>query len=156
LPDGKVYDSLAGTVTDPKTGQVWTVPSNVQFDPATNQFFQIDRPPGLEGLPDDQFRRNWSFENGWSSTPYEVSQMPDAPGWVRDLMRADSSGTTTLGFPMKEGNWYLFGGLIDLGSPENPGAGTGHMRGPIADWITPDRIGPYRMNDYFVLHDWLF
>ncbi len=52
-----------------------------------------------------------------------------------------------LGTKQKDGNWYLFGGLFDLGSPGMPGAGTAAL------WWIPDRILGADMSDYYVYHD---
>lgn len=49
--------------------------------------------------------------------------------------------------PTHPGNVMLFGGLIDLGSPEMPGAGTGFL------WFVPDRILGADMSPYFDYHD---
>ena len=65
-------------------------------------------------------------------------------------MRAGHSGTSILGIPTKAGHWYLGFGLIDLGSPEWPGAGT------VDPWWIPDRIGPYDMSRNYVRHDEIF
>ncbi len=47
----------------------------------------------------------------------------------------------------KTQNWLLLGGLIDLGSPEVPGAGT------TLTWWIPDRILGWDMSKFFVFHD---
>lgn len=152
LPGGQVYDESTGTVYDPKTGETMTVPKGVEFDPTTGQFFQLD---GEDGIPIDPIkdRRNWDFERGWSSTPRELESnwLPELPDRLRNVFRAESNGTSILGIPQREGNWYLFGGLIDLGSPQWPGAGTGSPA-----WLAPDRILFWDMSDYFVFHDWHF
>lgn len=51
------------------------------------------------------------------------------------------------GIEQKDGNAYLFGGLVDLGSPKTPGAGTA------STWWVPDRILHADMSRYFDFHD---
>lgn len=151
-------------------GNMTPAPPQVQIDkPAENddegwgQFKERygltdDELKKIKDMPDDAFRREFNNRDGYSSNQFERDRLEDwgdeDAGWfkntLRDLMRADENGTTTLGFPMKNGNWYLLGGLIDLGSPEWPGAGTG------TQWYIPDRIGPYSMADYYARHDATF
>lgn len=169
LPDGKIYDSVQKTVTDPDTGKVQSIPNDARFDPESNSFYQLSQDTPLSpeqaadlseaGVPQEEiealkaagefaFRRDWSFDVGYSSSPFEQATI--VRPW--DFMRANEDGISTLGFPMKKGNYYAFGGLLDLGSPEWPGAGTG--AGSL--WMIPDRAGIWRMNDYFVKHDATF
>lgn len=86
-------------------------------------------------------------DRGFSSTLEEYNSLINLPGWLRNMFRMDADGTTTLGISAEKGHWYLFGGLIDLGSPEMPGAGTGFT------WWVPDRILWMDMSNYFVYHD---
>jgi hypothetical protein len=51
------------------------------------------------------------------------------------------------GIKEKEGNVYLLGGLIDLGSPEMPGAGNTWA------WWVPDRLLNMDMSPYYDYHD---
>ena len=84
------------------------------------------------------------------ATPDEYNNLPDTPDWLRGILQADGQ-TSSLGLPVKEGNWYLLGGLIDLGSPLNPGAGTGDWT-----WVVPDKIFGMDMSAYYLPHDWKF
>ena len=90
--------------------------------------------------------------NGWSSSVNDLKSpfLLDVPEGIREIFVAspgDSSVGDMLGIQQENGNWYLFGGLIDLGSPEMPGAGTA------STWWVPDRILWADMSDYYSYHD---
>ena len=77
---------------------------------------------------------------GFSTTREERDALPTLSGWipegVREVFVADHDDATkgnVFGIKENEGNVYLFGGLVDLGSPEMPGAGTSTF------WWVPDR-----------------
>jgi uncharacterized Zn-binding protein involved in type VI secretion len=169
LSDGRILDGVNNTVTNPVTGEIQNLPENARFDPQTNSFFQLSQttpmtpeqeaallnevvsPLEIEELKasgEAAFRREWSFDDGYSSSPFERATISELPGF----MKAGEDGISTLGFPMKKGNYYALGGLLDLGSPEWPGAGTGSG----AQWMIPDRVGIWRMSDYYVQHDATF
>ena len=89
---------------------------------------------------------------GFSSTQRERDHwlLVDVPEGIREIFVAgtgDFSLGEFLGIQQKKGNWYLFGGLVDLGSPEMPGAGTG-----VAWWV-PDRFLHADMSPYYDYHD---
>lgn len=107
----------------------------------------ISQSPFELGSGEDQ--RYWDPETGWSSSPGEYNDLPDTPG-LRDWMQAGENESGWFGNPLKPGNWYLLGGLVDLGSPVMPGAGTG------STWWVPDKIFGMDMSSYFVPHDWKF
>ncbi len=169
LSDGRIYDAVNNTVTNPVTGEVQNLPDNAVFDPQTNSFYQLSQATpmspeqeaelrnagltpqeiaDLKSSGESAFRREWSFDDGYSSSPFERATISELPGF----MKADEDGISTLGFPMKKGNYYALGGLLDLGSPEWPGAGTGSG----AQWMIPDRVGLWRMSNYYVQHDATF
>jgi hypothetical protein len=122
-----------------------------------------DKKPTETGIyrhPDGQYRI-WDGI-GWSSS---LSEQASVPSWdsfflkpFKELMRVNSDPSwfnrqmVSLGFDglEKKGHWYLFGGLIDLGSPEFPGAGNG------AFWFPPDNIFGIDMSPYYSLHDWIY
>lgn len=143
LSDGRIYDAVNNTVTNPVTGEVQNLPDNAVFDPQTNSLLinpsqatpmspeqeaelrnaglTPQEIADLKSSGESAFRREWSFDDGYSSSPFERATISELPGF----MKADEDGISTLGFPMKKGNYYALGGLLDLGSPEWPGAGTG-------------------------------
>jgi uncharacterized Zn-binding protein involved in type VI secretion len=88
---------------------------------------------------------------GFANTPEEYDSIwPTLPDWLRNIFRADENGYSLLGIQEIKDHWYLLGGLIDLGSPHYPGAGTGNF------WWIPDRVFWMDMRNYFVPHDWWF
>ncbi|MCA9072556.1 MAG: hypothetical protein KDA84_26715, partial [Planctomycetaceae bacterium] len=93
--------------------------------------------------------RVFDSKRGWSAT-YEEYHDAYTSNSIFDLFRAGVGEVDLLGNPKTPGNVYLLRGLIDLGSPEWPGAGTG------GTWYVPDRIGPWDFETYFVAHDWAF
>ncbi len=131
------------------------VPSDDPY--AQEEAGDISKLPGKQhdptASPDDEaFRlpdgRAWYPETGMSLSPEEYNSLKDTP-FLRGLLQATDT-TGTLGVPTKPGNWYLLGGLIDLGSPMNPGAGS------IAAWWIPDSIFGLSMSPYYLQHDWTF
>lgn len=96
---------------------------------------------------------------GWSSTPGEFSNLPDWGGFG-GIFRAGNEPTPWNSYlsrnlpwlftPEKPGNWYLLGGLIDLGAPYFPGAGTGSI------WFIPDKLFGFDMSSLYTIHDWLY
>jgi hypothetical protein len=91
---------------------------------------------------------------GFSTTPAEQDALPNVsqfiPKGIREIFvasAADAKEGNFLGIKEKEGNVYLFGGLLELGSPEMPGAGTGWT------WFVPDRILNMDFAPYFDYHD---
>ena len=94
--------------------------------------------------------------DGFSSTQTELDSplLPNVsqyiPESIREIFVADKEDATQgnfFGIKEKEGNVYLFGGLVDLGSPEMPGAGTTNT------WWIPDRILNMDMAPYYDYHD---
>ncbi|MEO6039838.1 MAG: PAAR domain-containing protein, partial [Saprospiraceae bacterium] len=84
----------------------------------------------------------------WSSTLTEQSNLLDI-GAFGDIF--ESNGSPALALKTEtQGHWYLFGGLVDLGSPNFPGAGTGTY------WFIPDTICGLDMSPYFFQHDWIY
>lgn len=91
---------------------------------------------------------------GFSTSQVERDSLPNVsqyiPGRVRELFVAGKDTPSVgnfFGIKEKEGNVYLFGGLVDLGSPELPGAGTAWA------WWVPDRILNADMSPYYDYHD---
>ncbi len=91
---------------------------------------------------------------GFSTSKEERDSLPNVsqyiPSRIRELFVADKQDATQgnfFGIKEKEGNVYLFGGLIDLGSPELPGAGNTQA------WWVPDRILNMDMSPYYDHHD---
>ena len=86
---------------------------------------------------------------GWSSSQNQLDGLPNLPQGIREVFVAGQGGSFggMMGIDQNPGNWYLFGGAIDLGSPEMPGAGTA------STWWIPDRILWSDMSDYFDYHD---
>ena len=91
---------------------------------------------------------------GFSTTQAERDKLPNVskfiPREIRELFVASKKDATEgnfFGIKEKEGNVYLFGGLIDLGSPEMPGAGNAWS------WWVPDRILNMDMSPYYDYHD---
>ncbi|MCB9872668.1 MAG: hypothetical protein H6821_00690 [Planctomycetaceae bacterium] len=111
-------------------------------DPASNPFKFNDRDNGEV--------RGWDPDRGMSTTKPEYDWLPDLPGGVRDLLEAKDGESGWFGNAYTPGNWYLLGGLIELGSPVWPGAGNGVM------WYIPDKIFGMDMSDYYLYHDWKF
>ena len=95
---------------------------------------------------------------GFTTTKEERDGLPNVSGifgdgfkaGLKELFVADKEDATKgnfFGIKQKEGNVYLFGGLIDLGSPEMPGAGNAWS------WWVPDRILNMDMSPYYDHHD---
>ena len=88
---------------------------------------------------------------GFSTTPEERenSFLPPTPEGIKEIFVAEKDGDKEnfLGIKQKKGNWYLFGGLMDLGSPEMPGAGNANM------WFIPDNFLGIDMSKYYDYHD---
>ncbi|MBL8211398.1 MAG: hypothetical protein JNK87_11830 [Bryobacterales bacterium] len=94
---------------------------------------------------------------GWSLTSIEYSNLTDwgifkSPFEVSDSPSILNRMLNALGLAQSEqrGNWYLLGGLIDLGSPWRPGAGAAQA------WFIPDSMFGMDFKPYFNLHDWRF
>ena len=135
---GRLYDPQTRTVYDPQTGRSYPLASDYIFDPDRDLIIDTNPIDGGEPLP--MTFREFDFEDGWSTSLPEYDNLPDLiPEALRDLFRDSTNG-----------HYYLLGGLVDLGSPEWPGAGDGTI------WWIPDRIGPWNMNDYFTYHDFHF
>ncbi|MCC6264288.1 MAG: hypothetical protein IT169_11975 [Bryobacterales bacterium] len=152
---------------------------NSEFKGNHNPNDPAPKEPGFYMQSDGEMR-HWDPGNGWSSSlseqsnlsPWGTFGMSDLVGWfddgagswveenlaLRNLFRASgepgwlNEALTSLGLPAQQtpGNWYLLGGLIDLGSPVSPGAGTG------STWWVPDTLFGYEMNSYYVPHDWTY
>lgn len=91
---------------------------------------------------------------GFTSSQKERDQLWNVsqhiPDGIKETFVADKQDATDgnfFGMKLKEGNVYLFGGLIDLGSPEMPGAGTA------STWWVPDRIFNMDFSPYYDHHD---
>ena len=91
---------------------------------------------------------------GFSSSKAELDSLPNISRYLPDgftsLFVASKDSRSIgrfFGIEQKEGNAYLFGGLIDLGSPGMPGAGTA------STWWVPDRILNADMSPYYDKHD---
>jgi hypothetical protein len=88
---------------------------------------------------------------GFSTTGEERTNsiLPDTPSWLKEVFVAEKNGdhTNFVGIKQKKGNWYLFGGLVDLGSPEMPGAGAADT------WFIPDNFLGLDMSGYYDYHD---
>lgn len=108
-----------------------------------------DRPTERTAVLMDGEWRIYDPEMGYNATQAELENLPDW-GPFASIFKAGTKPEGWFGMPEKAGNWYLFGGLIDLGSPEWPGAGTG------STWFVPDTLFGYKMSPYYALHDWLF
>ena len=89
---------------------------------------------------------------GFSTTPNEraSSSLWTVPDGIREVFVAGSGPSVGefFGMKQKEGNWYLFGGLFDLGSPEMPGAGSGGNA-----WWVPDKMFGMDFSKYYDYHD---
>jgi hypothetical protein len=117
----------------------------------------VEDPPDPHGpMADHAFRfvdpetnewRAWDPALGMSATPSESPSLT-LPDW--GLMVAKPGEKDWFGNDYKAGNWYLLGGLIDLGSPVWPGAGSGGV------WYIPDKILGNDMSNYYIPHDWMF
>lgn len=97
--------------------------------------------------------RIYDPHDGYNSTPAEIEALSD---WdflgidFGDIFEAGKTGENWLGISEEKGHWYLLGGMIDLGSPEWPNAGTG------STWWVPDKIFGIDMADFYGPHDWYF
>lgn len=90
---------------------------------------------------------------GYSSSMDEQNSVPEFPIPIESVFVSKGGPgsfyeiTGLESPPTHAGNYMLFGGLIDLGSPTMPGAGTGLL------WFVPDRILGADMSPYFDYHD---
>ncbi len=95
---------------------------------------------------------------GFSTSKAERDGLPNVSGNLPDGLRNTLSEVfvaskdspsigSFFGIKEKEGNVYLLGGLVDLGSPEMPGAGN------TSAWWVPDRILNMDMSPYYDYHD---
>ncbi|MDZ4849533.1 MAG: PAAR-like domain-containing protein [Pirellulaceae bacterium] len=95
---------------------------------------------------------------GFSTSKAEMDGIPNVSGLFPDSIsngfkevfvasKDSPSIGSFFGIKEKEGNAYLFGGLVDLGSPGMPGAGTA------STWWVPDRILNANMSPYYDAHD---
>jgi uncharacterized Zn-binding protein involved in type VI secretion len=103
--------------------------------------------------PETDEWRAWDPDKGMSATPSETPGWPtlsnlEYPFSDKNLIVAEPGERGWFGQEYEPGNWYLLGGLIDLGSPVWPGAGSGGA------WYIPDSIFGMDMSDYYVPHDW--
>jgi len=101
----------------------------------------------IEGTGDDTII--YVPGEGWSNSANQIDKLPNLPQGIREIFVAGQGGSFggLLGIDQKPDNWYLFGGAIDLGSPEMPGAGTA------STWWVPDRILWSDMSDFYDYHD---
>lgn len=95
---------------------------------------------------------------GFSTSKAERDGLPNVSGNMPDGLRNTLSEVfvaskdspsigSFFGIKEKEGNVYLLGGLVDLGSPEMPGAGN------TSAWWVPDRLLNMDMSPYYDYHD---
>lgn len=122
----------------------------------------MSKEPGYYYSPIDGEWRIWDGE-GWSASLSEYENLGDFEAFGVDFgsIFENESGSGTLNtllqkfgldwFKERPGNWYLLGGLIDLGSPKFPGAGTGGI-----SWLVPDKIFGLHMGPLYTPHDWRF
>ncbi len=78
-----------------------------------------------------------------------VSRADGVPEWFKNL-----PGVENLAAPEQLAagidNWSILWGAIEIGSPQQPGAGTG------GSWWIPDKVFGYDMSPYFLRHDQVF
>ena len=117
-------------------------------------FIETNKPSKTkDGQPVPENKRTAVYlpGQGFSTTPEERenSFLPPLPKGIKEIFVAEKDGDKEnfLGIKQKKGNWYLFGGLVDLGSPDMPGAGDANM------WFIPDNIFGIDMSKYFDHHD---
>jgi hypothetical protein len=120
-----------------------------------NAFVEVTKPAKDKNgnpIPDSERTAVFVPGEGFSSTPNEraTSSLWTVPAGIREVFVAGSGRSVGefFGMKQKEGNWYLFGGLIDLGSPEMPGAGAGGNA-----WWVPDKIFGMDFSKYYDYHD---
>jgi len=120
-----------------------------------NAFVEVTKPAkDKKGnpIPDSERTAVYVPGEGFSTTPNEreSSSLWTVPDGIREVFVAGSGPSVGefFGMKQKEGNWYLFGGLIDLGSPEMPGAGAGGNA-----WWVPDKIFGMDFSKYYDYHD---
>lgn len=120
-----------------------------------NAFLEITKPvKGKDGKPVSENERIAVYipGEGFSTTQHErdSSSLWTLPDGIRKFFVAGSGPSVGefFGMQQKEGNWYLFGGLMDLGSPELPGAGAGGNA-----WFVPDKIFGMDFSKYYDNHD---
>jgi cell division septation protein DedD len=120
-----------------------------------NAFVEVTKPAKDKNgnpIPDSERTAVYVPGEGFSTTPNEraSSSLWSVPDGIREVFVAGSGPSVGefFGIKQKEGNWYLFGGLIDLGSPEMPGAGAGGNA-----WWVPDKIFGMDFSKYYDYHD---
>jgi hypothetical protein len=120
-----------------------------------NAFVEIANPNNGE-LRDGDYSRAAMYipGEGFSTSKAELDKLPNISSYLPDgftSLFVASQDTRSVGrffgIEQKDGNAYLLGGLIDLGSPGMPGAGDAKT------WWIPDRILNADMSPYYDKHD---
>jgi hypothetical protein len=95
-------------------------------------------------------------EEGGIGRPLELrdGEVQRAKPWDPSDLARDLFGIENIATSAEKGlgidKWSILWGAIELGSPQEPGAGT---RGK---WVVPDKIFGYDMSPYYLLHDRIF
>ena len=117
-------------------------------------FVEIGKPgTDKDGYPISESHRTAVYipGQGFSPSPQERADsiLPAVPAWLKEVFVAEKDGDKEnfVGIKQKKGNWYLFGGIVDLGSPEMPGAGDANA------WWIPDNLFGLDMSGYYDYHD---
>jgi len=121
-----------------------------------NAFVEISHPNAGTHEPYPELSRAAMYipGEGFSTTRQELDALPNVSSYLPDgftsLFVASQDSRSIgrfFGIEQKDGNAYLFGGLVDLGSPGMPGAGNA------SSWWVPDRILNADMSPYYDKHD---
>lgn len=119
--------------------------------PAAGKGGMTCTPGGSRGFPKDPAHPYGYNPRGEGATPEDAAAYFPNETLPADYMsRYDSEHPwyeSILGGNMEDG-YTAFFGMIELGSPKWPGAGTGD-----STWLIPDKIFGYDMTPYFTLHD---
>jgi hypothetical protein len=154
--EGGAPDGQAGGATRGKPGEVVEEDGHKGYADIMHLPVKQDGHDPHAPLAEEPFRyvcpqtdewRAWDPARGMSATPSETPGLT-LPDW--GLFVAGENERGWFGNEYTPGNWYLLGGLIDLGSPIWPGAGSGGA------WYIPDSILGRDMSSYYIPHDWMY